>query len=66
MPVPVVDTTGAGDACTAGITVALAEGTDLDVALALGNAAGAVAVQRGNRWGLRYSIGDRRPAADGC
>lgn len=45
-PVPVIDTTGAGDACAAGITVALADGADLATALALGNAAGAVAVQR--------------------
>jgi ribokinase len=44
--VHVVDTTGAGDAFTAGLAVALAEGQPLDQAAALGNAAGALAATR--------------------
>jgi ribokinase len=44
--VPVVDTTGAGDAFTAGLALALAEGRPLGEAVRFANAAGAVAVTR--------------------
>ena len=44
--VEVVDTTGAGDAFTAALTLALAEGQPLPEAVRLGNAAGALAVTR--------------------
>ena len=44
--VDVVDTTGAGDAFTAALTLALAEGTKLREAVRFGNAAGAVTVTR--------------------
>jgi ribokinase len=47
MRVDVVDTTGAGDACCAAITVALLNGHDLAGAVELGNAAGAYSVGRG-------------------
>ena len=42
----VVDTTGAGDAFSAGLTLALAEGRSPEDALRFANAAGAVAVTR--------------------
>ncbi len=45
-PVRVVDTTGAGDAFTAALTVALAEGRLLPGAVRFANAAGALAVTR--------------------
>lgn len=45
-PVKVVDTTGAGDAFTAGLTVALAEGKSLYDSVRFANAAGAIAVTR--------------------
>lgn len=45
-PVPVVDTTAAGDAFLGGLAVALAEGRPLAEAVAWGNAAGALAVTR--------------------
>ena len=45
-PVQVVDTTGAGDAFTAALTVALAEGQLLPGAVRFANAAGALAVTR--------------------
>ncbi|MFH1086382.1 MAG: PfkB family carbohydrate kinase, partial [Chloroflexota bacterium] len=45
-PVPVVDTTGAGDAFTAGLALALAEGQPLLAATRFACAAGAVAVTR--------------------
>jgi ribokinase len=45
-PVPVVDTTGAGDAFSGTLTVALAEGLTLTQALLRANAAGALAVTR--------------------
>lgn len=51
-----VDTTGAGDACAAGIAVGLSEGMGLREALELGNAGGAVAVGRA---GTVASFGDR-------
>ena len=41
-----VDTTGAGDAFTAGLAVALAEGQDMDAAIALALRAGAYAVTK--------------------
>ena len=41
-----VDTTGAGDAFTAGLTLALAEGHSLDQAVRFANAAGAITVTR--------------------
>ena len=41
-----MDTTGAGDAFTAGLTLALAEGMPLPEAVHFANAAGAVAVTR--------------------
>ncbi|NLS77440.1 MAG: ribokinase [Chloroflexi bacterium] len=44
--VEVVDTTGAGDAFTSALTLALAEGQALPEAVRLGNAAGALAVTR--------------------
>ena len=44
--VDVVDTTGAGDAFTAGLTLALVEGRSLTGAARFANAAGAVAVTR--------------------
>jgi ribokinase len=44
--VPVVDTTGAGDAFCAGLAVALAEDAPLEQALRFANAAGAVACTR--------------------
>ncbi len=44
--VPVVDTTGAGDAFCAGLAVALAEGTSIEEALRFASAAGAVACTR--------------------
>lgn len=44
--VPVVDTTGAGDAFTAGLALALAERRSLSDAVRFANAAGAVAVTR--------------------
>ena len=44
--VKVVDTTGAGDAFTAALTVAIAEGHSLEEAVRFGNAAGAIAVTR--------------------
>ena len=44
--VPVIDTTGAGDAFTAGLTLALAEGKILLEAVRFANAAGAQAVTR--------------------
>jgi ribokinase len=43
-PVEVVDTTGAGDAACGALAAALADGADLDVALARACAAGALAV----------------------
>lgn len=46
MRVDVVDTTGAGDACCAAITVGLLSGHDLAGATELGNAAGAYSVGR--------------------
>jgi ribokinase len=46
LSVDVVDTTGAGDACCAAITVALLAVGDLAAAIALGNAAGAHSVGR--------------------
>lgn len=46
IPVRAVDTTGAGDAFTAGLTLALAEGRPLPEAVYFANAAGAVAVTR--------------------
>jgi ribokinase len=45
-PVVPVDTTGAGDAFTAAMTVAIAEGADLGTAARRGCAAGALAVSR--------------------
>jgi ribokinase len=45
-PVAVVDTTGAGDAFNAGLAVALAEGRDLEAAIAFANATAAMAVTR--------------------
>lgn len=45
-PVDVADTTGAGDAFTAGLAVALAEGRPLDAAARMANACGAVATTR--------------------
>ncbi len=45
-PVTPVDTTGAGDAFTAAMTVAIAEGADLETAARRGCAAGALAVTR--------------------
>lgn len=44
--VNVVDTTGAGDAFTAGLTLALAEGQSLDEAVRFANAAGGLAITR--------------------
>ena len=44
--VEVVDTTGAGDAFNGALAVALAEGRDLDEALARGCAAGALATRQ--------------------
>ncbi len=44
--VPVVDTTGAGDAFTAGLAFALVEGRALDQAVRFANAVGAIAVTR--------------------
>ena len=44
--VPVVDTTGAGDAFTAGLTLGIAEGKPLEAAVRFANAAGALAVTR--------------------
>jgi len=45
-PVEVVDTTGAGDAFTAGLTLAIAEGKPLLEAVRFANAAGALAATR--------------------
>mgnify|MGYP001073391239 CR=1 FL=1 len=45
-PVQVVDTTGAGDAFTAALTLGLAEGRPLAEAVRFANAAGAIAVTR--------------------
>ncbi len=45
-PVTPVDTTGAGDAFTAAMTVAIAEGADVETAARRGCAAGALAVSR--------------------
>jgi ribokinase len=45
-PVPVVDTTGAGDAFCGALAAALARDQPLEVAIATGNAAGALAVGR--------------------
>jgi len=45
-PVRAVDTVGAGDAFTAGLTVACAEGRSLDEATRVGNACGALAATR--------------------
>ena len=44
--VRVLDTTGAGDAFTAGLSVALAAGESLDAAVRMGNACGALAATR--------------------
>jgi ribokinase len=44
--VPVVDTTGAGDAFNAALSVGLAEGMALPVAVRFANAAGALACTR--------------------
>jgi ribokinase len=46
LPVKVLDTTGAGDAFSAALTLALAEGTPLLEAVRFGNAAGALATTR--------------------
>jgi ribokinase len=46
VPVPVVDTTAAGDAFNGALAVALAEGSELPRALVVANAAGACAVTR--------------------
>jgi len=46
LKVPVVDTTGAGDAFTAGFIRGLVSGLDKDRCLALGNACGALAVSK--------------------
>ena len=52
-PVEVVDTTGAGDAFTAGVAWALADGRGLDEAVRLASAAGALATRgAGARGGL--------------
>lgn len=45
-PVPVVDTTAAGDAFAGGLAAALAQGMDLEAAVRWGAAAGALAVTR--------------------
>ena len=45
-PVKVVDTCGAGDAFTAALVVAMAEGKPLHEAIRIGNAAGSLAVMR--------------------
>lgn len=54
--VAVVDTTGAGDAFTAGLAVALAEGKGLEQAVQFANCAGALAC---TRLGVIPALGDR-------
>ena len=56
MPVDVVDTTAAGDGFCGALAVALAEGQPLEVAIAFGNGAGAIAV---TRLGAQASLGTR-------
>lgn len=55
-PVEVVDTTGAGDAFTAGLTLAIAEGRPLQEAARFASAAGALAV---TRFGTLEAMPDR-------
>jgi ribokinase len=59
--VPVVDTTAAGDAFTAALGVALAEGQDLPAAARWANFAGALAV---TRFGAQPSMPTRRELQD--
>jgi ribokinase len=56
LSVPVVDTTGAGDAFTAALAVALAEGQDLPTAIRFATCNGALACQR---LGVISSLGHR-------
>lgn len=56
LPVPVIDTTGAGDAFNAGLAVALAEGQDLPAAVRFAVACGAHAC---TRLGVVPSLGRR-------
>ena len=57
VPVPIVDTTGAGDAFNAGLAVALAEGRDLVEAVRFANCAGALAC---TRLGVVEALGERK------
>jgi len=58
-PVPVVDTTAAGDAFVGGLAVAVIEGRPLREAVQFGNACGALAV---TQVGAQPSLPDRRAA----
>ncbi len=56
LSVAVVDTTGAGDAFTGALAVAIAEGADLESAVRFANAAGGLAT---TRWGTMRALPSR-------